>query len=652
MCGICGVMNSSRWHHVERSTLEVMNQQIVHRGPDDAGFYLSENVGLAMRRLSIIDIQYGQQPVTNEDGTIWLVYNGEIYNHRELRKRLEARGHHFRSRSDTETIVHLYEEYGRDCVQHLRGMFAFALWDERKRRLFAARDRLGIKPFYYSHTSEKFLFGSEIKSLIAFPGTGAELNRAALPEYLAFGYLSGSETLFAGIHKLAPGHTLELNEAGNVKIDQYWDLESTDHEVRSRAYYVDTYRGLLKEAVSSHLMSDVPLGVFLSGGLDSSAIAGLMTEARHSPIETFSVGYEESSYSELPYARAVAAHIGSVHHEIQVSCQDFFDALPNVIWHEDEPVVWPSSVALYYLAKLARQHVTVVLTGEGSDETLAGYTRYPMTLWNMRLDRLYRLLPAGLLKILQKQLQDSDWINPRAQQVLRHTFLARDGNSWNSIYFDNFYSAFSEAQQIDILNDNVRGIPGAAYQTSLKHWEKSSGDLIRRLLYTDIKTYLVELLMKQDNMSMAASIESRVPFLDHVLVEFATNIPGSLQTRGLTGKQILKSAVADLLPNSILNRRKMGFPTPLQAWFVGPQLDVVERLLLEPRSLARGLFKQVGLRTLFAQHRAKAKDHTDRVWRLLNLEIWHRVFIDGDRPSLDSAAINVAAPHQYLQPNV
>jgi asparagine synthase (glutamine-hydrolysing) len=643
MCGICGVINFARWHHVELLELEAMNQQIVHRGPDDAGFYLSENVGLAMRRLSIIDPQAGHQPVTNEDGTIWLVYNGEIYNHRELRKHLETHGHHFRSRSDTETIVHLYEQYGRDCVNHLRGMFAFALWDTDKRCLFAARDRLGIKPFYFSHTTERFLFGSEIKSLVAFPGMSAELNRAALPEYLAFGYLSGAETFFRGIHKLAPGHILELDEAGKLNIEQYWDLNPTDETVRSRAYYVDTYRGLLGEAVQSHLMSDVPLGVFLSGGVDSSAIAALMTKARHSPIETFSVGYRESSYSELPYARAVAMHLGSVHHEIQVSRQEFFDALPNVIWHEDEPVVWPSSVALYYLAHLARQHVTVVLTGEGSDETMAGYTRYPVTLWNMRLDHLYRLLPAGLRSILGKQARDSDWISPQMQRILRHSFLVRDGNSWSSIYFDNFYSAFSEAQQIDILNDDLHGIPGTAYRNSLAYWERSSGDLISRLLYTDIKTYLVELLMKQDNMSMAASIESRVPFLDHELVEFAISIPSSLQTRGLKGKYILKSTVEDLLPHSILHRPKTGFPTPLQIWLEGPQLDVAERLLTEPRSLARGLFKRAGLLTLFAQHRAKAKDHTDRIWRLLNLEIWHRIFIDGDRAMLDTASISVSA---------
>jgi asparagine synthase (glutamine-hydrolysing) len=643
MCGICGVMNFSRKHHVERLGLEAMNQQIVHRGPDDAGFYLSENVGLAMRRLSIIDLQAGHQPVANEDGTVWLVYNGEIYNHRELRKRLETHGHHFRSQSDTETIVHLYEQYGRDCVKHLRGMFAFALWDTHRHCLFAARDRLGIKPFYYSRTPERFLFGSEIKALIAYPGMNAELNRAALPEYLAFGYLSGTETFFNGIHKLPPGHTLDLDEAGNLKIEKYWDIEPKDEIVRSRAYYVDTYRGLLEEAVQSHLMSDVPLGVFLSGGVDSSAIAALMTAVRRSPIETFSVGYEESPYNELPYARTVAEHLGSVHHEVQVSRQDFFDALPSVIWHEDEPVVWPSSVALYHLARLARQHVTVVLTGEGSDETLAGYTRYPMTLWNSRLDRIYGLLPAGLRGILRGQAQDSGWISPQLQRALRHSFMAKNGTSWSSFYFDNFYSAFSEAQQADILNEDMRGTPGTVYRNSLAYWDQSSGDLINRLLYTDIKTYLVELLMKQDSMSMAASMESRVPFLDHELVEFAMSIPPSLQTRGLTGKHILKSAFEDLLPHSILHRRKMGFPTPLQTWLGGPQLDVVEQLLIEPRSLARGLFKQAGLRTLFAQHCAKAKDHTDRIWRLLNLEIWHRVFIDGDRATLDPVAMNVPA---------
>ena len=383
MCGICGLMYTDRGQKVLRSSLEAMNRQIVHRGPDEDGFYVSENIGLAMRRLSIIDLKTGQQPVTNEGGTVWIVYNGEIYNHQELRRQLEARGHRYRSRSDTETIVHLYEEYGRECVKHLRGMFAFAIWDARKRSLFVARDRLGIKPFYYRYTPGTFLFGSEIKAILAYPGVRAEFNRSVLPEYLAFGYLAGVETFFTGIQKLLPGHTLELNEAGELRIEPFWDLQFTpDEDSHPESYYVRSYRDMLEQAVSSHLMSDVPLGMFLSGGLDSSAVAALMTKLRREPIETFSVGYEEVPYSELPYAREVSTHIKSLHHEVKVSQQAFFDALPKLIWHEDEPIVWPSSVALYFVSKLARERVTVVLTGEGSDETLAGYTRYAFTLWN------------------------------------------------------------------------------------------------------------------------------------------------------------------------------------------------------------------------------------------------------------------------------
>jgi len=632
MCGICGVMHFDRQQAVERSALEAMGRQIVHRGPDDGGFYLSQNIGLAMRRLSIIDLRTGQQPVTNEDRTVWLVYNGEIYNHKELRPGLEARGHRYRSQSDTETIVHLYEEYGRDCVRHLRGMFAFALWDTKKRRLFAARDRLGIKPFYYRRTPQTFLFGSEIKALLAYPGVRAELNRAVLPEYLAFGYLSGVDTFFSGINKLLPGHTLELDEAGQLEISEYWDLPHVvAGETRPRSYYVDTYRDLLEQAVASHLMSDVPLGVFLSGGVDSSAVAALMTKLRGEPIETFSVGYQEAPYSELPYAQLMAEHLGSIHHEVRVGRQEFFNALPRLIWHEDEPIVWTSSVPLYFLARRARERVTVVLTGEGSDETLAGYTRYAWTLWNTRLDRVYRhLVPASLRGRLRQAVTGLNWLSDGLKRPLLHTFLARDGASWISFYFDNFYAAFSEAEQLGILSKELRAELGAPYRSVLAHWERSSGELTPRLLYTDIKTYLVELLMKQDNMSMAASIESRVPFLDHVLVEFAANIPARYQTRGLTGKRILKSAMGDLLPASILYRRKMGFPTPWRGWVAGPQLDDIERLLLEQRSLQRGLLKPDGVRCLLAEHRARRADHYDRIWRLLNLELWHRVFIDSD----------------------
>lgn len=630
MCGICGVFHGDRAHKVERATLEAMNHQILHRGPDDAGFYVSENVGLAMRRLSIIDLKTGQQPVSNEDGTVWIVYNGEIYNHAELRSQLEARGHQYRSKSDTETIVHLYEEYGPECVRHLRGMFAFVLWDQRRRKLFAARDRLGIKPFYYLWDSGVLLFASEIKALLAYPRVHAELNREGLPEYLAFGYLSGEETLFAGIRKLLPGQTLELDETGDLQIKTYWDLTSPDGAVtRPESYYVETYRAMLEDCVGSHLMSDVPLGVFLSGGLDSSVVAALMTKIRREPIETFSVGYEEAPYSELPFARTVARHIGSLHHEVRLSRKEFFDALPKLIWHEDEPLVWPSSVSLYFVARLARERVTVVLTGEGSDETLAGYTRYPWTLWNTRFDRIYRhSTPERLREWIRERLAVSSWLGADLRRKLQHTFLGRDGSAWISFYFDNFYSAFSASDQRDLLVDTDSGAPTAPYRNCMNWWERSSGDLLARLLYTDIKTYLVELCMKQDNMSMAASIESRVPFLDHALVEFAASIPARYKTRGLAGKCILKSGVGDLLPASIIHRRKMGFPTPFRGWLAGPQLEIVEKTLLEARTLARGLFRPEAVRLCLAEHRAGKTDHSERMWRLLNLELWHRIFID------------------------
>ncbi|HXH51318.1 MAG TPA: asparagine synthase (glutamine-hydrolyzing) [Terriglobia bacterium] len=635
MCGICGAVNFDRHQHIDRSALEAMNQQIVHRGPDEDGIYLSENVGLAMRRLRIVDLKTGQQPMSNEDGSVRLVYNGEIYNHQELRHTLEARGHRYRSQSDTETIVHLYEEYGRDCVRYLGGMFAFALWDARERRLFAARDRLGIKPFYYRHTREALLFGSEIKVLLNYPGVKAHLNRNSLPEYLAFGYLSGPETMFDAIYKLAPGHTLEVDETGDLIISQYWDLGLMETEdLRPRHYYMQGYRDLLEQVVSSHLMSDVPLGVFLSGGLDSSVVAALTTKIRGEPVKTFSVGYEETPYSELSFARDVADHIGSDHHEVRVGWPEFFDSLPRLIWHEDEPIVWPSSVALYHVAKLAREHVTVVLTGEGSDETLAGYTRYPWTLWNARFDGVYRkLIPQFIRRHVRRSVAGSSQLPAEVRRRLEHTSLGRDGDSWASFYFDNFYSAFSAAEQEEVLTEDFQSDPGVPYRNSMRFWEKSDGDLLTRLLYTDIKTYLVELLMKQDSMSMAASIESRVPFLDHVLVQYATNIPSQFKTRGLSGKHILKAAVEDLLPKSIIYRRKMGFPTPWRSWLIGPQLDKIDSLLLEPRTLGRSIFKPGGVQKLFADHRKKVRDNSDRIWRLLNLELWQRVFLDSECPS-------------------
>ena len=634
MCGIVGVVQFERDAQIDTDALRQMCAAMVHRGPDDEGVYSGGRVGLGVRRLSIIDVVGGHQPISNEDGTLWIVFNGEIYNHLALREQLIARGHRYRTQSDTETIVHLYEEYGRTCVDHLRGMFAFAIWDTRQQSLFIARDRLGIKPLYYRLTPECFLFGSEIKVILACPGVDREFNREVLAEYLAFGYLSGPDTFFSGIRKLMPGHTLELQESGEIQIRRYWDISLTDDDARhTESYYVQTYRDLLEQAVSSHLMSDVPLGVFLSGGLDSGAIAALMTKVRHAPIKTFSVGYAETSYSELPHARQVAKHLNSVHHEVVVSREEFFHALPQLIWHEDEPLAWPSSVALYFLAQLAREHVTVVLTGEGSDETLAGYARYAFSLKNVAADRIYRrFTPQWIRHQIRHSIIDSKLINGTLRRKLAHTFMARDGECWTSFYFDNFFSAFSGEEQADLLSDDLAQefSRGDAYRNVMEYWNYSSGSLLRRLLYTDIKTYLVELLMKQDNMSMAASIESRVPFLDHTLVDFAMRIPQEFQLGGLAGKRILKKAVADLLPGSIINRPKSGFPTPWAEWLAGPQLDAIQNLLLEPHSINRGLFKRKAVERLFQEHRAQYRDHCDRIWRLLNLELWFRVCMEGE----------------------
>jgi asparagine synthase (glutamine-hydrolysing) len=638
MCGIAGIVEFGRDVRADTSALREMCRVMAHRGPDDEGFYTDGCLGIGMRRLSIVDLATGHQPISNEDGSLWIVFNGEIYNHQALREQLVARGHRYSTHSDTETIVHAFEDYSADCVQHLRGMFAFAIWNRNTKTLFIARDRLGIKPLYYKLTPERLLFGSEIKVVLAHGSVCAEFNRSALPEFLAFGYLSGEETFYASIRKLPPGHTLTIGPAGKAEIGQYWDLDASEpHESRDPDYYVRAYRDLIEGAVQSHLMSDVPLGVFLSGGLDSSAVAALMTKIRREPIETFSVGYPEQIYSELPFARTVAEHIKSQHREVLVGENDFFSALPHLIWHEDEPIVWPSSVSLYFVAKLARERVTVVLTGEGSDETLAGYTRYAFTLKNAAMDRAYRtVMPGALRRVLRNAVADSSLLGATLRRKLEHTFVGKDGAAWDSFYFDNFFSAFSAAEQNGLLTEEFARefAPATAYCNVLGYWERSAAQagsaMLQRLLYTDIKTYLVELLMKQDNMSMAASIESRVPFLDHVLVEFATRIPREVQIQGLAGKRILKKAVEDLLPHEIIYRPKLGFPTPWSGWLAGSRLETIRAMLVEPRSLERGYFRREAIEKLFDQHRARHRDNYDRIWRLLNLELWHRVCLEGE----------------------
>ncbi|MGB7585632.1 MAG: asparagine synthase (glutamine-hydrolyzing) [Terriglobales bacterium] len=646
MCGICGIFHRDARRQVEQDALAAMCAQIVHRGPDDDGYYVEGNGGLAVRRLSIIDVRSGHQPISNEDENLWIVYNGEIYNHGNLRKELESCGHRYRTNSDTETILHLYEEYGAECVRRLRGMFAFAVWNRRARSLFMARDRFGIKPLYYRLDDGTFLFGSEIKAILEYPGVKAEFNPSALAEYLAFGYIAGPETMFQGIRKLLPGHYLEIGETGELKISQYWTLTCAPEAIeRPRDYYVKSYRDLLEGAVAGHLMSDVPLGVFLSGGLDSSVIAALAQKIRSEPVDTFSVGCSEETFSELPYARQVADHLGSKHHEIRIGGGDFFDILPNLVWHEDEPMAWPSSVPLYFVARLAKSYVKVVLTGEGSDETLGGYARYAWTLINSQMDGVYRKLAPAILRKLIRDFLHAAPFSASSHRKLEHTFLLRNGEAWSSLYFDNFYSAFSAGDQRDLLTPQFLDRAGDAYASSLRHWDQSSGDLLHRMLDTDIKTYLVELLMKQDQMSMAASVESRVPFLDHELVEFTANIPARYLVRGREGKSILKSAAEGLLPKSVIYRKKMGFPTPWAIW-LRTRLDGLEDMLLEPRTQNRGIFREDGVRRLFAEHRAGRRDHGDRIWRLLNLEIWHRVFIDGERPDRPDPVPAAVSRHQ------
>ena len=568
--------------------------------------------------------------MSNEDGTLWLTYNGEIFNHAELRPDLEKAGHRYRTRCDSETILHAYEEYGSACVERFRGMFAFALWNQNTRTLFCARDRLGIKPLYYYWNGSVFAFASEIKALLEHPAVPVSLDEPLLAELLAFGYVSGHRTLFAGIRKLMPGHWLEFAEGGEPRIARYWDVPPPGvPETRGDREWIDECRARLEETVRMRLMSDVPLGVCLSGGVDSSAIAALMKRMTTTPVVTFAVGYAEAEYSELEYARRVSETIGTDHHEIRVGREDFFQALPKLIWHEDEPIAWPSSVSLYFVSKLASERVKVVLTGEGSDELFAGYHRYRHYLLNRRGMDAYRLLPAAFRRRVRDQIAGSRLLSGSLQRKMRHTFLGRE-DSFESLQLDNLYCAFSAEQQRSLL----RGWQPAPspYENYLGYWNaRPEASPLARMLYADQKTYLVELLMKQDQMSMANSIESRVPFLDHPLVEFAALVPDRLKIRGGTGKYILKQAVADLLPASIIHRKKMGFPTPLRQWLRGPGAGRLMETLRAPDGLLREYIEPAALETLMERHARGIEDATDRLWSLLNLQIWGDLFLTGKR---------------------
>jgi len=663
MCGIAGFVSVEGVDRDAEPRAIRMRDTLTHRGPDESGLHADAHALLAHRRLSIVDLSAGQQPASNEDGSIWIVFNGEIYNHADIRNILEARGHRYRTRCDTETIVHAYEEWGDDCVHQLRGMFAFAVWDAPKRRLLLVRDRLGIKPLYWSRAADTLLFGSEIKAILASGLVDAQPNLTALPEVLSTRYTSGDETLFRGIFKLLPGYLLTFQH-GRIAIRQYWDVPVGRHEgrdgrreslrsesapgngegVAARAFRpadvapafrpaVHQFRSLLEESVRLRLMADVPLGMFLSGGIDSSAIAAIMARMIDRPLQTFSVAFAERAYSELEYAREVARAVGAVSHEIVIDDHDFFGALPKLLWHEDEPIAHTSSVPLYFVSALARQHVKVVLTGEGSDELLAGYGKYLRLAWNWRAGSIYeRSIPASIRAMVARQLVPR--LPRRVARYADRTFLAMDRTP-ESMFFDNF-AAIRLRDQQSLLAPGLRdgAVPGRAYAESRRYFDRPNGSstLLDRLLYADIKTYLVELLMKQDQMSMATSIESRVPFLDHKLVEFAVQLPDTWKLSGLTTKRILRAAMKGLLPESILNRPKMGFPVPFSIWTSGRWNAVAREVLLDRRSRERGIIDPAAADRLLRDHAAGRTEGGDRIWSLLNLELWCRTFIDKDGP--------------------
>jgi asparagine synthase (glutamine-hydrolysing) len=631
MCGIAGIVASDRLRAEERASLPRMRDVITHRGPDDSGLRVDAFAGLAHRRLSIVDLATGHQPLANEDESIWIVFNGEIYNHADLRRQLEAAGHRYRTRSDTETIVHAYEQWGDDCVDRFRGMFAFAVWDAPRRRLLLARDRLGIKPLYWALSGGRLTFASEIKAVLESGVVSAAPNEDAIPELLSTRYLSGSETMFRGVHRLLPGHVLVF-EGGGAVTRQWWDVPTGPPDTgaaMSKRDAVDEFRARLEDAVRTRLMADVPLGMFLSGGLDSSAIAALMARMIDRPLQTFSVAFHDRAFSELGYAREVAAAIGAEAHEIVIDEQDFFAALPRLVWHEDEPIAHPSSVPLYFVSRLAREHVKVVLTGEGADELLAGYGKYPRALANWRAGTAWNLAPEPFRSFVANTVVPR--LPGRVGRYASRSFLAMPRTP-EAMFFDNF-AAIGLRRQANLLLPRVadRATAHAAYGASRACFDTPAGrsTMLDRLLYTDLKTYLVELLMKQDQMSMAASIESRVPFLDHPLVEFAAGLPSRMKLRGLTTKWILREAVTSILPSSILERRKMGFPVPFGIWARTTHTGVLRDVLLDRRTRERGITDPKAVSTLIDAHAAGAANGSDALWSLLNLELWYRTFIDG-----------------------
>lgn len=627
MCGVAGKLNFIRQSRVERWEIERMLAPIGHRGPDSRGIFLDSIVGLGHCRLSIIDVEGGGQPMTNEDETVWIVFNGEIYNFQSLREQLILRGHVFLSRTDTEVIIHLYEEYGTDCLRLLRGMFAFAIWDKTKQRLFVARDRVGIKPLYYCQTGDSLYFASEFKSIIANPDIPRDIDVLTIRRFLALRYVPGSDTLFRSVHKLLPGHYL-VAEKGILSIRKYWDLQfSKDRWHRSFDAVVEELHDLLGTTVRDHMIADVPVGVLLSGGVDSSAILSFAVHGTSKKVRSFTVGFEDARIAdERPYARMAVERLGTEHHELTISADDFWSFLPLYVWHMEETICEPPAVALHYVSTLARHHVKVLLSGEGGDEAFGGYPDYPNMV---RLKRIAGLLGpfarpfgaiagfgAGVLAMPRVQRYAEAMGRPLSEHYFSRT-------SYPSVFFNR------RAAEVFTL-EFLRETGDFSFDKLLGETLASDGErsLLDQMLYVDTKTWLPDdLLVKADKITMGNSLELRVPLLDHKVLEFAASLHPSHKVQGRNTKRVLKAAFSKVLPPEILHRKKAGFPVPIASWLENELADRVKEILLDESTLRRGYFQKKSLERLLGQTKV-SQDWSNQVFSLLVLEFWHREFGD------------------------
>jgi asparagine synthase (glutamine-hydrolysing) len=626
MCGIVGLVRGDK-KPIDEALLSRMCAAIRHRGPDEDGFYVNDGVGLGMRRLSIIDLKSGQQPIHNQDRTAWIVFNGEIYNYRELRDKLEQLGHTFYTNSDTEAIVHAYDQYGADCPKHLRGMFAFAIWDERTQELFLARDRVGKKPLLYAQVNGQLVFGSEFSALLQHPDISKDVDFEALDHYLSFMCVPAPLTAYKAIRKLEPGHTLRYRK-GELKLERYWQPDFSQKLDISEQEAGEQTIKILRDAVKVRLMSEVPLGAFLSGGIDSSAVVALMAEESSQPVKTFSIGFEEQDFSELHHARRVAEHVGADHHEFIVR-PDALEVLPILVEHYGEPYADSSAIPTYYVARETRKHVTVALNGDGGDESFAGYERYAA----MRLAERYHRIPALLRESVVRQtielMPSSETKRGRIRDLKR--FIQSASLPKVERYL-RWMSVFDTDAKQELLTENFTSqTRGARAASLLEPWfaRANGSGVVDAALLTDIMTYLPnDLLVKVDIATMANSLEARSPFLDHHVMEFAASLPVKFKLRGLTTKYLLKRILTKLLPSENLDRRKMGFGVPIGHWFRGKLQPFLRETILAEASLKRGFFKPEVVKRLVELHTRGERDYSHQLWTLLMLELWFQRFID------------------------